>query len=500
MPTPGVNGLARSRQQTVTGPEWCVKAINAIVDDAGRLAAREGWVKQNATAITSSPNVVQLFEYVKGDQTVEVISSANLKLYKGVATLSDITGAITAPTGSNWQFGNLSGSLYGWQQAHTPIKWTGTGNFADCTAATGSLPTGNCGVAAFGRLWIADLDRQTIKYCALTDATKWDAADGGGAIDMRQVWTKGMDEVVAITSFGSNLVVFGKRHIIFWTDGAGSEIGLDPTQMYVNQVVEDVGLVARDAFTLLGELDVIFWSSNGVRSLARTVQEQATPVNQVSPENREYINAYLSTGTLANVRMAYNALYGFVLLSHPDAAKSFYFDTRSPLPDGSLRTFEWTLAPTALLFRLNNDFLLGMAGHIGLYDGYDDNDVAYRFTFNGGWVPLSPEPGLKMLKRAKVAIASRVAVVGTFKWWTDFKGNMQGVQREWVPPGGSLYNYLPDQYNYTAEYSGGGGVIDKYIPMRKSCSYIKIGYECVINGYPFALQYVTLMFEPTRYA
>ena len=499
--TPGVNGMAKANAQTLTGPEWCIKAENCVIDAEGRLAARLGWEPLNGTAISGTPTVVQMFEYIKGDGTTAVISSANLKLYSGTTTPTDITGSITTPTGSNWQFVNFNGKTLGFQQSHTPCKWTGTGNFANATAATGSLPTGNCAVAAFGRIWACDSDKQTIKYCALLDDTKWHTDDGAGVIDMRKVWTSGMDEVVGITSYGSQLVVFGKRHIVFWTDGSGSEIGADPTQIYVNSVIENVGLVARDAYVLVGELDIIFWSSNGIRSLRRTMQEQATPVNEITNRNREYLSEYLDTGTLASIRMVYSARHGFVLVLHPTASKTWCFDIRYPLPDGTFRLFEWTVYPYSGVALSDDTLLLGFPeGLIGEHTGWNDNTATYRFIYHGGWFPLSPEANLKMLKRAKVAIASRVEVVGTFKWWTDFKGNMSSVQKTWIPPGGSLYNYLPDQFNYTALYSGGGGVIDKYIPLRKSCQYMRFGFETIIDGVPFALQYIMILFEPTRFS
>jgi len=491
--------MARANAQTVTGPDWCIKAQNCVIDAEGRLAARKGWTKQNAAQAESGENIEVMFEYVKGDGTVEVISACNEKLFYGVTTLTEITGALT-PTASNWQFVNFNGKVIGVQTGHTPIVWAGASNFAAITASSGTLPTGNAAVAAFGRVWAVDSDRQTLKYCALLDETKWDTADGAGSIDMRKVWTQGMDEVVGITSYGSSLIVFGKKHIVFWVDGSGSEIGIEPTQIYVNSVIENVGLVARDAYTRLGELDVIFWSYSGIRSLRRTIQELATPVNEVSSRNREYIGEYLTTGDLTKVRMSYSAQEGLVILSHPGAQLTWVLDVRYPLPGGDLRTFEWTIYPTALLSRQNGDLLFGFDGYIGKYEEFDDNDVAYRFIYHGGWFPLSPEASIKMLKRAKVAVASRVDVIGSFKWWTDFKNNMQGVQRTWEPPGGSLYNYQPDQFNYTALYSGGGGVIDKYIPLRKSCAYMRFGMEVEIDGFPFALQYVTILFEPTRFA
>lgn len=500
-PTPGVNGMAKSNSQTVTGPDWCIKAENCIIDAEGRLAARKGWEQLNTNPLTSTPDVSQVFEYLKGDQSTALITAAGNKLWSGTTTPTAITGTATVTVGDNWQFVNFNGKLLGFQQGEQPIVWTGTGNFADLVASSGTAPNGNCAVAAFGRVWACDDDRQTIQYSALLDETKWATADGAGLIDMRKIWTQGMDEVVGITSYGSQLVVFGRQHIVFWTDGAGSELGMEPSQIYVNSIIENVGLVARDAFVRMGELDIIFWSFNGIRTLRRTIQELATPVNEVSSRNRDYFAEYLDTGSLSAVRMVYSAVEGFVLLLHPTASKTWCFDVRYPLPDGSLRTFEWTVLPTAAVSRRDETLIFGFAdGLLGTYTGYQDDGASYRYVYHGGWFPLSPETGLKMLKRAKVSVASRVDVVGSFKWWTDFKNNMQGIQRTWEPPGGSLYNHLPDQFNYTALYSGGGGVIDKNLPLRKSCQYMRFGFECVIDGSPFALQFVNILFEPTRYA
>jgi hypothetical protein len=103
---------------------------------------------------------------------------------------NDITPA-TTPTGDNWQFMNFNGKVVGVQSGHTPIVWDSTGDFADITASTGTLPDGPCGTSAFGRLWIVDDDLQTIRYCALLDETEWAEADGGGQIDMSNIWTLG---------------------------------------------------------------------------------------------------------------------------------------------------------------------------------------------------------------------------------------------------------------------------------------------------------------------
>lgn len=500
-PSPAWKGLARQKLNVALEPEWATKLTNAVIDGEGRLAARKGWTKTNASAISGTPIVRKLHEYVNKAGTVEWIVATASDIFSGLSTPSSIKGALT-PSAGNWQFINFNGKCLGWQSGETPIVYTGTGNFAAISAGAGTLPDGPCAWSAFGRVWAVDDDLQTIRYCALLDETDWSTASGGGSIDMSSVWTQGMDQVVAITSYGSALIVFGKRHIVFWTDGAGSEIGLNPSNMYVGEIIEGVGLVSRDCFALVGEQDVVFWSSSGVRSLQRVLQEKATPLNQLSGQNRDYLADALSVGDTSKCTMAYSPRDGFVMLAHPDNGNTFVFDVRAPLEDGSLRTSEWTLAPTALAVGLDRETYFGSPGAtadglIGKYTGYQDNGSSYLFTWWTGWMLVPPGDRLKALKRAKFFMYTLGNLNGVFSWWVDWRGQSKRVAPFSLDGGGDEWNV--DEWALM-EWGAAQAYHELFLPLGGTYQYLRCGVDVTINGSGFAIQSFTLYNKGTRIA
>jgi hypothetical protein len=492
VPNPAFFGLAKQRQQVALGPEWCTVAENVVIDGAGRLACRRGWARLNSTPAAAA--IVQLHEYIKSNGDTEMISSTATKLYSGTATLTEKTGALTITAG-NWKFINFNGKCLAWQIGHTPLVYTGTGDFAQLSATSGTLPTGNTALAAFGRVWAADSDGQTLKYSALLDETKWAVADGGGLIDMRSVWTKGMDTIVSIVSYGSALVVMGRRHIIIWTDGSGSELGLNPLDMYVGTILENVGSVARDGVALIGEVDVAFWSSNGVRSLRRTLQEQATPINELSPENRDFLADYLTVGNLNLVRSVYSPKDGFFILFHPSI--TLCFDVRQQLQDGGYRMTTWTLRPPAVTASINETVYFGFAdGHIGQYSGFLDHETPYNWKYESGWMLLPPQDQLKMLKRMKTFLFCPSNRTVTFKWWTDFKPNLKTAAVA-IEGDGDEWNI--DEWSLM-EWSGGRAIHEVFVPLSHIGQYVKVGIQMQVAGAPFAVQSMTLYTRPGRIA
>ena len=489
VPQPAFLGLNKERQQVVQQPSWAIEAQNAVIDGAGRLAARRGFDTITTSAVESGAAIRSVFEYVQIDSDVFVVSATATKLYEGTTTLSDITGAVTQTAG-RWQFVNFNGSVYGWQKSHTPIVWAGTGNFAHLTAASGTLPDGDCVAAAFGRLWGLDDDKQTIRYCGLLTPTLWAAADGGGTIDMRQVWTRGTDEVVAITAYGSRLVVFGKRHVVLWADGSGSEIGLDPTAMYVEQSLEGIGAIARDSVQQVGELDVVFWSESGVRALRRALSEKPTPVNDSSGNIRTFMEGVRATANMDNVRSVYSTTHGFYLLSVPDSDVTMCFDTKFELENGAMRVTEWPgFDPTAMGIRLDGTVLFGGAGELGRYLGFDDDGAAYTFAYRMPWVEGPGGAGrLNFLKEIGAIVLAPDDTPIVFKWWTDFKSNVHSVTK--TVTGGAFAEYNADALYSVAEYSGDITVKDLRVVVETGSEhqFASIGIQVDINGFPFALQ------------
>ena len=404
----GSRGMAADQDFSISNVlvspvEFAAKIQDGVFDNTFGLIMREG-TDDYSTAWTSG-NPIQIFEYLAADGTSRIVASTATDLFEVTTTTkTSRVGALT-PTAGDWKFLNFNGKVLGWQASHTPIVKTGAGNFAAITASTGTLPDGHAACAAFGRVWAVDDDKQTIRYCALLDETKWATADGGGSIDMRSVWTQGMDEVIAIESFGSNLVVFGRRHVIIWTDGSGSQLGLDPLNMYVTDTLDFVGAINRNAVILVGELDVVFWSTTGLRSLARTLQERASPANDISPFNRLYLASGVdltSSTSMAAIRMAYYAVKGLVLVYAPGLSRVLVIDVKGSEP----RTTQWFLGTVTALGTLKVGTLLfgvstGLLGKMPAPQG-NDFGAALSMIIESGWIDIrgeeKREQALKMLR------------------------------------------------------------------------------------------------------
>jgi hypothetical protein len=131
---------------------------------------------------------------------VSLVAGAGNKLWESTddgSTWIDRTGGLTI-SGDKWQFVNFNGKVIACQVGHS-LKVKTSGNFATIVATSGTVPTAPVAVlAAYGRVWALESDLQTVKYSALLDETKYDAADGGGVLDLRKVWTLGTDTGVTI--------------------------------------------------------------------------------------------------------------------------------------------------------------------------------------------------------------------------------------------------------------------------------------------------------------
>jgi hypothetical protein len=512
--TPGFFGLnTANAASSALGPEWALTCQNSYFDANGRLAARKGWAQQNPSAISGTPTVQQIFEYVKGDATTQIVSAANNKLYSGTTTPTDVTGTLTI-TANNWQFQNWNDKVVGWQAAHTPIVWSGSGNFTVITAASGSLPTGNCVCAAFGRLWALDSDNNTIKYCGLLDETNWGAA-GSGSINMRSIWTNGTDQVIGISAVGANLVVFGTKHIILFTDGRGSPLGLDPAQLYVSDTIEGTGLLSRDTVVKQGTGDLLYVSPTGLQSLARVLENKSNPILSLDLHVWDYVNSFYANENAAYVRALYSPTDKFYLLILPTSGEVFCYDTRKPITgspyvvDGSLRVTEWIMTPACGVTRANKQVVFGFAGgFLGLYSGFTDNAAQYRYSWASpnmsNMLPQDEEleNRLKIPKRLGSILFTQASNSLVFKWGYDFFGFQFTYTTNVL--GGQIPEYGRAEYgsngvyevndpsavagvNY-AEYAGALVLRMTSVPMAGTGRWIQLGLDVEINGSDFAIQ------------
>ena len=395
-------------------PDWLSDCDNLIFDDFGSLSGRKA--VGNVTAVGShSSDTEALFEYIQSSTTKEIISAGGLKIYEGTSTLTDKTGTITTPTANAWQFVNFNGKCIGVQQSHTPIVYTGTGNFADITAASGTLPTGNCALSAFGRLWVADSDRTTVKFCGVLDETNWGGA-GAGSVDTLQAWPDGVDEVVALAELQGNLLIIGCRSVLIY---AGPE---DPSATTF-QLVDIIrfGTQHRDSVVARGN-DVYLMDQDGLKSVRRGVEFDNLPAASVTPHVKRLLAADVDGSD--PIRGTYSEeLDSLVYTVKSGTRRIWLFDLGSPLQNGGLRALFWDSAPAfdveSVVGTSDGELYFGLIGSIGRYSGYAGTGDASRTV---QYTTLQAEWGVTAVKILKsmtlesltLGAAFTNATIGTF--------------------------------------------------------------------------------------
>jgi len=502
---PGSFGLNTEKSSTLLRPQWATVALNAAINRSGRIGARKGWTSQTATAIAGTPTIDVIHEQIIRNGNKTIISCAGNKIYKNFADFTDAANDITsptAPTGDHWKFVNLGNKCFGFQRNHIPII-RGTGDFADLTGS-GTLPDGNDAVVAFGRLWALDVDKQTIRYSALLDGQDFTTASGGGTIDMTSVWTQGMDECVAITALGSNLIVFGKNHIVLWADGSGSEIGLDPTRLEIVDTIEGTGCIARDSIAHTGEGDLIFLSRHGLQSLGRVIQSKSNPVVILSKNVRSRVLDALAKQIavdpeLDQVRAIHDATEGLYIINFPVYGSMFALDTHHPFKDDDGETavpvLQWQVGGNiiALLSTSNAGIYFGSAGVVGRYGLNLDNTSTYSFEFWTGWLDFEQmNHRLKLLKEMVSVLSVGVGDV-SHVWEFDFSGTTNTRTHSYTGVAAAEFNDLASGAEFNlGEFSGGVRIQRKTLPAYGEGQFIRIGVTAVINSFDLVVQQASI--------
>ena len=517
---PGAKGLNTEHANVLLEPAWATVALNAVVNRSGRIAARRGWLNQTTTAIAATPTIDTIFEYLDQQGASVIISCAGNKIYKNLTDFTDAGNDITSsttPSGDHWKFINFNGKVLGFQRGEVPIARS-SGDFADASY-TGTGPDGNTALAAFGRVWAADADLQTVRYSVLLDDTDYSTGNGGGILNMSSVWTNGMDEIVAIAAIGSNLVVFGKNHIVMWADGSGSELGIDPTALEVVDTIEGTGCIARDSVQNTGEGDLIFLSRHGVQSLGRVIQMKSNPVDTLSRNVRTELAGTIATNRVADaqldrVRSTHSSEEGLYILNFPSTDEQWVFDTNHPFADDEGREVlpitQWILGGSiaGLCTTVDGKTYFGSAGVIGRYQGQDDNGVAYQFEYTSGWLDFGEyNHKLKMLKELIASVTVGTATV-SWNWEFDFSGTT--LTRSVAYQGGGVSEFNIAEFSdgggagigYTvpsigaasgeAEFSGSLVLTRKLIAAHGEGQFLRLGASASINGSDFIIQHMSL--------
>jgi hypothetical protein len=519
---PGFFGLNIQESSIALSSGFALEAYNCIIDRYGRIGARRGWTPVNTTINSDlgSANPVEfMFEMVDAGSNV-LISAGNNELFTGTTTMTtktvrnaDNSGDVAYTiTGNNWQgaslpFGDGADAephAYLVQTAHPPLVFHelpvsgGAGHDHDSgvfgfqqLGDVGTLPPGyttsdfkpNCALAAYGRIWMADIvgDRQTIYFSQLLDGSDFTGGDSG-SLSLNSVFPNN-DQIIGLAAHNGFLIIFGRNNIAIYANP------IDVTELTLADYIPNVGCIARDSIQNIGT-DIIFLSDSGVRSLQRVIQEKSLPLRDISKNVRDDLMANVASETAANIKSVYFDRDAFYLLSLPTTKFVYCFDMRTPLQDGSARTTIWTnIEPKSFLVTAAKQLYIGKSGYIGRYFGHLDNAATYRLKYFTNYFDFDSPTKEKILKQIGMVLIGGSSQEIAIKWGFDYNENYSAVTKQLAS--GVAYEYNIGEYNI-AEYSD-GIVLDKFKShVGGKGPIMQVGLEADINGNPLSIQRIDI--------
>lgn len=524
---PGFYGLNLQESAVSLSSGFALTAFNCVIDSAGRIGARRGWVPVNNTVntdlIVSTVNQPVEFMYELTNNGADiVISAGNNHLFTGDTTMTtknvrnadNSADATYTISGNNWQaaalpFGDgqdVQPHVYMVQAGHKPLVFhelpVSGGNPHDHDSGTfgfqtlgdvGTVPTGysasdflpNCTLAAYGRIWMADIigDPQTVYFSRLLDGSDFQGGDSG-SLSLNAVFPNS-DRIVAIAAHNGFLIIFGRNNIAIYSSP------IDVTQLALADYIPNVGCVARDSVQNTGT-DIFFLSDGGVKSLLRVIQEKSLPMRDVSKNVRDNLMSNVASENTDQIKSVYYERDAFYLLTLPSTGWTYCFDTRGSLQDGAARVTIWNqINPRSFLVTNNKELYIGKAGYIGKYFGYEDNTSIYRFQYFTNYFDFDMPVQEKFLKQIGFVVIGGSGQEVAVKWGFDYDEIFQSFTK--VLDTGQIYEYndstLPQLTEYNIAEFSGGIILDRFKSQANGKGTVmQLGLEADINGNPLSIQ------------
>ena len=502
--SPGFYGLNLQDSPTNLDPGYALSAINCIIDQSGRIAARKGWVALNSANVDlGTANITCLGEVVQNNGTTTIVATGNNKLYtyaSGTLTTLTYGGGGVAPTisANNWQFCQISGVGIFWQRGYDPlifepsVSTTTYRRLSERAGSAGTVQQANAAISAYGRIWCADLsaDKNTIYWSDVLTPHIW-SGGSSGSLNLLGVWPKGGDEIVSLAAHNNFLIIFGKRQTLVYS-GANT-----PSTMALQDSLPTIGCIARDSVQNTGD-DVIFLSDSGIRALMRTIQEKSAPLREISANIREELQVHISTETMDNIKSIYSPTNGFYLITMPAASETYCFDLRQILPNGAARPTTWNMVPTAFCHTSSRLLYMGFGGYIGNYSGYLDNVSSYRMSYYTPWIDFGNPIQKSILKKILSVVIGGTNQSIVFKWAFDFN-------QTYFSDVATITNSYPvaeygiAEYGYTDEYGGGSVAVNNMsVNGSSNGTVIQLGFESDINNASLSFQKISIFTKEGR--
>ena len=485
---PAFFGINTEESPVGMNPNFADIADNCVIDKQGRIGAREGYTQVSTNNVLgTSRGLEAVFEFTKFNGTVVVFSAGNNKIFTGTTTLTQVILPVGySISANNWKIVSFNNNVYFFQSGQEPLVSVAGSTTLEVVASGGTTaPSGNEVLAAFGRLWVADIvgNNYTVYWSDLLDGTDFQGGSSG-SLDLTSVWTNGYDEIVALTEHNGFLLIFGLHSIVVYAGGDS----VTTVDFRLSDTIEGVGCIARDSVQATGN-DIIFLSDRGLMSLGRIIQEKSLPMRDVSANVRTDLLKLVKEETLP-IHSFYSAFDAFYLITLPTTGTTYCFDVRTPLENGSFRATTWSdMNPISFTNIAADGFYIGLEGGLAKYGGYLDGATTYKMSYFSNPIDWGNTSNLKFLKKFNITVIG-TANNYTLSWSYDYTESYQKQLFSFST--GVLAEYGESEYNTSAEYLGGVFVNKGSVHTNGSGVSVSIGVESTINGSPFSIQTIDI--------
>jgi len=499
---PGFKGLNTQDSPVTMSSEFSLESYNAVVDNSGRVAPRQGWqsVIDGNNVDINTETVKLIHEYIKTDGSTEIVGAAGKSIFSLNTTTEVATTLYTDVlwTDANWKAVNFNGKCYFFQRGHDALVYDGTTvqKISASAGYTGTVPQAHEVLSAYGRLWVADTagDKLTVTWSDTLIGNAW-TGGASGSLNLASVLTKGIRPIKALAAFNGNLIIFCDKSIIIY-DGAD----VDPVNnLNLVEVIDGVGSLGRDCIQTVGN-DIFYLSETGVRSLGRLVTEKSAPIWDISKNIRDRLNesaVYNQNGdAIKTVYSDHDGLFILTFLNNPLLFCTYVFDTKNPLEDNSRKASQWSLKPSAMATNSNKQLLFGFPlGQVGYYSSFQDNGTSYRFKYATSWLNGGNTSKYKILKNLSMVLIGTGNFDLLLKWSVDYSNSFSSKSISLPSLGDSEYGI--GEYAI-AEYSAGPFQVWKIkTPLSKYGRVFQIAVEFDVAG-PCSIQQIDAFVKPGR--
>lgn len=297
----------------------------------------------------------------------------------------------------------------------------------DVTNAERSGTTPNFCYTYNNRVYLAN--GNLFNFCDNSDPTGWEEQNPGAGFESYISQQGGQDGVVAFGQLQGQLAVFARYSTQLWAPDA------DPANFAIQRQLDNAGTQAPLSVQNLGDFDVLFLDSIGVRSL-RSIQitqnyyidDIGAPVDELIQETLIGYDVTKSCAIVEpstkNYWLHANGVI-FVLSRHP-SSKVQAWTTYIPTGDDGV-----AFVPYKFVVFQGLVYCLSTAGHLYIYGGANGNtyDPKSQVTFQTPWLE-DKRPGME--KQAKGFSFTQAG-----KWTITFGMNPKSIPADIISTYGS---------------------------------------------------------------